>query len=76
MGKQAMLLPTQRRRNVRGAFTVRRPGQVAGRHVLVVDDVMTTGATLSEIAKVLKQQEALRVTVAVVARGVGDTIVT
>lgn len=55
-----------RRRNVRGAFAV--AGAVAGRHVLVVDDVMTSGATLDEIARVLKAAGAARVTNLVVAR--------
>jgi ComF family protein len=55
-----------RRRNVRGAFAV--AGAVAGRHVVVVDDVMTSGATLDEIARVLKAAGAARVTNLVVAR--------
>ena len=74
MGKQAWLLPHARSRNVRGGFMVSATGKVAGKHVLVVDDVMTTGATLEEIAKMLKRKHASRVTVAVLARGVGDTI--
>lgn len=74
MGKQAWLLPQARARNVRGGFRVISKGDVEGKHVLVVDDVMTTGATLDEIAKMLKRKDAQRVTVAVVARGVGDTI--
>lgn len=41
--------------NLRGAFSLRRHAKVAGKHVLVVDDVMTTGATLNECAKVLKR---------------------
>ena len=36
--------------NVRGAFRLRRPEVIAGRHVLLVDDILTTGATLSECA--------------------------
>ncbi len=43
---QARLGPAARRANLRGAFVVRDPGQLAGRRVLVVDDVVTTGATL------------------------------
>jgi len=59
-----------RRRNVAGAFVVPawRAGQVAGRRVLVIDDVMTTGATLEGCARALKAAGAVRVDVAVVAR--------
>lgn len=43
---QARLGESARRRNVRGAFAVRHPARLAGRRVLIVDDVLTTGATL------------------------------
>ncbi len=56
----------ERRRNVRGAFRCTRA--LAGQSVAVVDDVMTTGATLDEIASVLKQAGAARVVNWVVAR--------
>lgn len=70
--KQGMLTPAERRRNVRRAFAA-RPGQrLTGARVLLVDDVMTTGATASEAARVLRQCGAASVTVAVVARGVGS----
>jgi ComF family protein len=49
----------ERRHNVRGAFRCTRP--LAGARVAVVDDVMTTGATLDEIAAVLKKAGAARV---------------
>jgi ComF family protein len=59
-----------RRRNVSGAFHVpeRRRAQVEGRRILLVDDVMTTGATLEGCARALKQAGAARVDVAVLAR--------
>lgn len=63
---QAGLDRGARCRNLRGAFVVRR--QLAGLHVVVVDDVMTTGATLSEIARALKGAGAKRVSGWVVAR--------
>jgi len=56
----------ERRRNVRGAFRCTRA--LAGESVAVVDDVMTTGATLDEIASVLKTAGAARVVNWVVAR--------
>ncbi|MCX7628532.1 MAG: ComF family protein [Methylophilaceae bacterium] len=63
---QASLPLTQRRRNVRGAFACLR--DLEGRHVAVVDDVMTSGATLNELAKVLKRAGAGRVDCWVMAR--------
>lgn len=71
MQKQGTLSPPERFRNTLGAFRLRTGYDIKGAHVLVVDDVMTTGATASEVAKVLKRGGATRVTVAVVARGVG-----
>jgi ComF family protein len=65
---QAGLTRAQRRANVAGSFRVRDRAAVAGRHVLLVDDVMTTGATLSAAAAVLKRAGAHRVTAVTVAR--------
>lgn len=60
----------QRVSNVKGAFAIkaRRHHEVGGRHVAVIDDVMTTGATGAEAARVLKQAGATRVDLWVVAR--------
>jgi ComF family protein len=72
--KQADLPLKVRLKNVRGAFSalsLERP--LAGKHVLLIDDVMTTGATLNEAAKSLKEAGATRVTVGVVARSVART---
>ena len=59
-----------RRRNVAGAFEVPagRAAQVVGKRVLLIDDVMTTGATAEGCARALKAAGAVRVDVAVVAR--------
>lgn len=59
-----------RKRNVAGAFEVpaSRAPQVAGRRILLIDDVMTTGATAEGCARALKRAGAARVDVAVVAR--------
>jgi ComF family protein len=58
-----------RRENVRGAFAATLP--LAGRTILLVDDVMTTGATASEAARALRAAGAGRVVVAVLARAHG-----
>jgi ComF family protein len=65
---QTGLTRHQRRENIRGAFEVARPEEVAGREVLLVDDVFTTGTTVSECARVLRRAGAERVLVATVAR--------
>jgi ComF family protein len=56
----------QRMANLRGAFGVH--GKVTGHDILLVDDVFTTGTTVSECARVLKRHGARRVWVATVAR--------
>ena len=58
----------QRRENIRGAFKVAKPDEVSGREVLIVDDVFTTGTTVSECARILRRAGALKVYVATVAR--------
>lgn len=65
---QVGLSREERIANMRDAFRVPRPRLVKGRIVVVVDDVMTTGTTLSECARVLKQAGAERVLAATVAR--------
>lgn len=58
----------ERRRNVAGAFAVRDHAAVRDRSILLVDDVMTTGATVEECAKTLRRAGARRVDVVVLAR--------
>ncbi len=67
---QGRLSPSQRRANVRGAFAVRaqRRDMLAGKRVLLVDDVMTTGATVSASARVLLRAGAVAVDVITLAR--------
>lgn len=57
-----------REENVRGAFQVVRPERIAGRRILLVDDVYTTGATVNECAKVLVKAGAGEVAVYTLAR--------
>ena len=63
---QAGLPWKEREKNIRGAFTCET--DLAGKHIAVLDDVMTTGATLNELAKVLRKHGATRVSGWVVAR--------
>jgi ComF family protein len=65
---QVGLTREQRAENVRDAFRVRDRRQVCGCTVILVDDVMTTGTTLSECARILKKAGAERVLAATVAR--------
>jgi ComF family protein len=64
---QVDLKTDERRKNVRGAFEVKRAERVCGRRVVLVDDVFTTGATVRECSKVLKKAGA-RVYVLTLAR--------
>lgn len=63
---QTELPPGKRRSNVRGAFAC--AADLTGKHIILVDDVMTTGATARECSRVLKLHGAREITVAVVAR--------
>jgi ComF family protein len=65
---QTELTGRERRQNVRGAFRVRRPDTVAGRHVIVVDDILTTGSTAGACALALYRAGAATVGVLTVAR--------
>ena len=59
----------ERMENLRGAFRVRHPARVQNRHLLLVDDVFTTGSTVDECARVLRQAGAASVRALTVARG-------
>jgi ComF family protein len=63
---QSGLSAGQRRRNVRGAFVAR--GRCRSRHVLIVDDVITTGATIAQLARAVLDSGADRVSALAVAR--------
>lgn len=70
--RQSSLTAPERHENVRGAFAARRPRVVAGKRVLLVDDVMTTCATAREASRVLLLAGAKSVVVATVARSTPD----
>jgi ComF family protein len=65
---QFSLPPSERRANVRGAFAVRTGYHLERANVLLVDDILTTGATCSEAARALKRAGAAKVMVAVAGR--------
>ena len=70
--RQSSLSEDERRENATGTFAARRPRMVRGRTVLVVDDILTTGATMSDAARALKEGGASRVWAATLARSVRD----
>lgn len=66
---QSTLPADERWHNVRGAFRVLQTEHIAKRHILLIDDVMTTGATLHELARTLQQAGAASVCAWVLAKG-------
>ncbi len=65
---QVNLSGKERRANVRGVFAVNDRSRVAGYRILLIDDVYTTGSTITECAKVLMQNGAREVVVLTLAR--------
>lgn len=57
-----------RETNIRGAFHAKRPEEFRGKNIILVDDVTTSGATLQEAARVLKQCGAKKIVAAVIAK--------
>ena len=67
--KQSLMESAEKRRgNVSGAYRVADPELVAGKRILLIDDIVTTGSTLSECAKTLRRSGAAEVLCAAVAR--------
>ncbi|MCG6157179.1 ComF family protein [Rubinisphaera margarita] len=69
--RQHLLSPSRRRKNVQGAFACRTSRTLQGRKVLLVDDILTTGATAHACAQALKPLQCEIAGVAVLARAVG-----
>ena len=67
---QSGLTKNKRRLNVKGAFLVRNADEFHSKRLLLIDDILTTGCTASECAKMLKKAGAASVTVLALARGV------
>jgi ComF family protein len=65
---QVQLDHSERERNVRGAFAVRKQQEIMDKRLLLVDDVFTTGATVNECARVLKKSGAKEIIVLTLAR--------
>lgn len=62
--QQSLTSATERERNVEGAFCVKHPEKLEGRHILLVDDVLTTGATLVSCCDALEQVKDIRISIA------------
>jgi predicted amidophosphoribosyltransferase len=60
---------SERLENLQNAFAVRQPELIQGKRILLVDDVMTTGTTLNECARVLRNSGATSILVFTLARG-------
>ncbi len=69
--KQGMLLASERKTNVRDAFAASRRYDISGAKILLVDDVITTGATCDSAAQALLDAGAFAVYAVSVARGTG-----
>lgn len=62
--QQSLQASTEREANVEGAFSIRRPDDLSGKHILLVDDVLTTGATLTSCCDAFKQVKDIRISIA------------
>lgn len=67
------LEPAARRKNIKGAFVLTRPEEIRGKTILLVDDIVTTGATLNECARVLRKGGAAKVFALALAGGTRDS---
>jgi ComF family protein len=65
---QVELSEKERRENVKGVFFVKNKEEIFGRNILLVDDVFTTGATMEEAARVLKEAGAEKIVGIVIAK--------
>lgn len=65
---QMKLSAKERQENIKGAFAIKNPAQITGKKIFLIDDVYTTGSTMTECAKVLKEAGAKQVWGIAIAR--------
>jgi predicted amidophosphoribosyltransferase len=70
--KQGMLRAADRKHNVQGAFVAKLPSRWRNARILLIDDVLTSGSTASEVSRALLQAGAKEVMVGAIARALGD----
>lgn len=66
---QSRLSKDERMKNVEGAFALSKKSTFSGKRVLLIDDILTTGSTLNECSKILKEAGAVSVIAGVIASG-------
>jgi ComF family protein len=71
---QTGLSGKERRQNLKGAFFIKNPEEIAGKNIVLIDDVFTTGSTVNECAKALKQARAKRIDVVTLCRVRNNTL--
>ena len=69
--KQGTLMRHERAENVKGAFGIAHPSKLRGKRLLLIDDILTSGATAAEMITVLFAAGVTHVDVACLARGIG-----
>lgn len=67
---QVSMNETERRKNLLNAFAVIRPESIHRKHILLLDDVMTTGTTVSEVSRVLREAGTASISVLTLARAI------
>ncbi len=65
---QTGLSGKERRKNLKNAFIIKRPSEITGKNILILDDVFTTGSTCNECAQALKKAGAAKVEILTVCR--------
>lgn len=69
---QSLLTASNRKKNVCNAYRIKNSKHIYGKTILLVDDIYTTGATVNECAKVLKENGAKKIIVATIAKATAE----